>query len=322
MNLAIISRRDSRQTTARNAVARLAIRLNLSCEDNGSMSLETLRQYIISEGARVRSGEITHSTLESYVSALSATHLDNFIDWTSIRNHPCIRRLLSVQSRDPRNPPRQTVQDYPVNHRQLIHFCSTIDPSRYDHVLACALVTTLFWGIGRVPELLHAPHHARMSSSCIIPYILASGFGRAFKIFLERPKIIRSTSQYISPIQVYDKSNPSYWMTLLAILRPDSFTSPWQMGPNTHATPHWLYSMFSSIIPDTLGLLGPCSFRAGGFSYLLSLGHDFRLLAALGRWSSDAVDRYLRDHNQVIVEALAARNRDSFLSTHGNFVWS
>ena len=160
-----------------------------------------------------------------------------------------------------------------------------------------------------------------MRLSCIIPYTLASGFGLAFKIFLERPKIVRPTSQYISPIQAYDKSNPSYWMTLLDILRPVSFTSPWQLGPNIHATSRWLFSLFSSIIPDTLGLLGPCSFRAGGFSYLISLGHDFRLIAALGRWSSDAVERYLRDHNQVIVEALAARNRDLFLSTHGNFVF-
>ena len=97
MNLPI-SGRDSRQKTVCNAVTKLAIRLNLSAEEDGSMSLDTLHKFIESEGARVRSGSIIHSTLESYVSVLSAIHLSNRINWDPIRKHPCIRYLLSAHS--------------------------------------------------------------------------------------------------------------------------------------------------------------------------------------------------------------------------------
>jgi len=297
---------DSRQRTVYLAVQRLALLHNVRAESDGSMSLQFLRTYIESEGIRVQNGTIAYSTLESYVSALSAIHLDSFINWSNIRKNPCVRRILSRIEAN--TPQRITKQDYAVSHRELEKFCTSLNPKQYDYVLAAAIATTLFWSIGRVSEILHAKIHQRMKLSSIIPYTLDKG-GRAFKIFVERPKIKRSSTQYITPVQSYDKTNPSYWMTMLKITRPNDFTSPWQLNTSTHADHIWLFEIFSTIIPASRGLLGQCSFRAGGFSHMLSIGYDFRLLAALGRWSSDAVDRYIRDHPQIIVQAFASKNR-------------
>jgi hypothetical protein len=296
---------DSRQRTVYLAVQRLSLHHNVRAEPDGSMSLNLLRIYIESEGIRVLSGAIAFSTLESYLSALSAIHLDSFINWLHIRKNPCIRRILSRLEANA--PQRMTKQDYAVSHRELLSFCCSLDHKNYEHVLAAAISTTLFWGIGRVPEILHAKAHSRMKMSSIIPYTLDKG-GRAFKIFLERPKIKRSSTQYITPVQSYDKTNPSYWMTMLQIMRPKTFTSPWQLSSTSHADHTWLFGIFSTFVSASKGLLGPCSFRAGGFSHMLSTGYDFRLLAALGRWASDAVDRYIRDHPQIIVQAFASRN--------------
>jgi hypothetical protein len=152
-----------------------------------------------------------------------------------------------------------------------------------------------------------------MSTSSIIPYNLEDG-GRHFKIFLERPKVIKKYSQYVSPVQAYDKSSAAYWLTMMEIQSVDNYTSPWQLDENSHASSAWLYNLFSTAVPESTGLLGPCSFRAGGFSHMLAIGYDFRLLASLGRWDSNAIEHYIRNNPDIIIKAFASKhNLGSFL---------
>jgi hypothetical protein len=306
MNLAI-NANNPRQVTVRNAVSIISAREGILPENDGSMSYQMLHVYITNEGNRILDGNITTGTLAEYLSTLCAIHVDNGIDWKDIRYDFRIIRQVKLINRNPANPPHITKQDYSISHKQMIRFCSSLDTQNHNHVVAGAIATSLFWGLGRVPELIHSHIHSRLSLPSIIPHITEDG-GRLFKIFLERPKVWKPYSQYITPVLSNDNSAAAYWLTLLNILSPNNYTSPWQLNNVTHADSAWLYRLFSAAVPESTGLLGPCSFRAGGFSHMLSIGYDFRLLASLGRWDSDAVERYLRNHPDVIVKAFASRN--------------
>jgi hypothetical protein len=110
MNL-ILNPKYPRQGTASRAINTLAIREGLHPEPNGSISYEMLHAYLANEGNRILRNEISTGTLAGYLSALSAAHIDNGIDWRNIRNDFRITRQLSLINKNPENPPRITNQD-------------------------------------------------------------------------------------------------------------------------------------------------------------------------------------------------------------------
>jgi hypothetical protein len=305
MNLNI-DQTNNRQITVRNTLRKLSLNTPLTPSPDGSVRIETLQLYIEHEGNRVLNGTITLGTFNSYVSELSNIHLTNRVQWNHIINDPLVSHQLRRIRKNQNNPVHETRQDYALSQSELLKFVKSLDTKVYSEIVAGALASTLFWSITRIPELLHAEKHPRMTLRCITKYKLP-GNGTAFKILLERPKIVKAFSQYSTPVPAFDATNPSTWLTRLDLFRPATFTSPWQLSQTTHANSNWLLTMLSDRLQITRSSLGPCSFRSGGFCHLLSVGHDFNLLCALGRWDSNAVDRYLRSHPTVLIQALASK---------------
>jgi hypothetical protein len=166
-------------------------------------------------------------------------------------------------------------------------------------VLIGALETCLFWGLGRVPELIHAREHWRMS----IGSIHKSPLG-LWQILIERPKVLKDSPQILTPLESDKQTRANTWITILMCDIPKGFTSPWQISKTLHATTDWFYSNIRKHLGRDLENLGPSSFRAGGLTHMASMGLSLDHLQILGRWDSPAWKRYLRNHPWVLSEIL------------------
>jgi hypothetical protein len=96
-------------------------------------------------------------------------------------------------------------------------------------------------------------------------------------------------------------------MKLLLQYRRDN-APLFMLSNGTMATSKWLISKFRDNITTRYTNLGECSFRAGGLTHMAAMGYDLEILRILGRWKSDAFEKYLRDHPEVLMARLSSKS--------------
>jgi hypothetical protein len=197
--------------------------------------------------------------------------------------------------------------DHSVSLNELTRFCESLDINDHDDIVAGALSTLLFWGMGRVFELIHSSVHPRKRWDSIREIEHDSGI-ITFRIFLEYPKVQKDCQQFITPSYEFGITNANRWLLIIKLCDDDNTTSPWQLENGAHATSEWLNRRIEPYLRDSNESLGVSSFQAGGYSRLASMGHDLTLLRVFGWWSTDAADNYLRDHPEILVANLHAKS--------------
>ena len=285
-------------------------RLGLSPTPHTHLSLHSLLRLLDFYEQRMVEQRITLNSVLSYLSALLASHLRRGIDWRPVRFHNAVTTRLKTFRRHPRIPLPMRRQDHPISISSLDSLCRSLNPNIHADLVVGAVSTLLFWSLGRMPEVLH--------SSCHPPLLLRSiqeswtpARRRQYRVFIERPKVPSSGMQFLAPVTYRGITNPHTWLSLLLSSIPHQnyvTTSPWQLSATSHADSAWINERFKTHLPPNTHL-GPSSFRAGGCSHLASLGHDLQLIQLLGRWSSDAFYRYLRECPQIMTASLNARSR-------------
>jgi hypothetical protein len=276
---------------------KLARREGWRIEQDGCFGIQATLAYLNYLERRIIERRIKHSTMIGYLSGIQDFHYSMNIDWGRrvYRTFP-IQQALRKIANNPLIPTQHSEQDDEVTLNDMTEFCSGLGNS-IDDVVAGSIASSLFWGIGRISELLHANEHKELLTSSLITT------DSIFRIRLERPKRGRLNycSQHISPVQSSGKTRAQSWLTLLRIEREeDKSLELFRLADGTRATAKWFVAKFQRGVNRKFDRLGQCSFRAGGMTHLASLGHDLGLLRILGRWKSDAFELYLRNHPRVI----------------------
>ncbi len=112
-----------------------------------------------------------------------------------------------------------------------------------------------------------------------------------------------SSHQYLVPMRWKLFLNPQHWIRLLIMATKDQ-EYIWTLCDGTLANSIWFRKKFTDAI-KTPKLVGECSFRAGGASFLLREGFPPEHIRVLGRWDSDAWTRYIRAHPQILQSVLS-----------------
>jgi hypothetical protein len=284
----------------------------------GEVTEETLLKLVdYYQNKLIQTGSPSIGSVKSYLSALKAIHTRNGVDWRPVRESFLVLDKLKKMASDPGIDHKVRSQDYAVTLVDLELFCDSLDPNVHADLVAGALVSLLFWSLGRVHELLHAARYKRMRMDSVQEAESQITKRRTFRVFLERPKVRRAGEmQFLCPLRYLGKANPQLWMTLLLMSianRGYEITSPWQIGQDMHATSKWLYTRMSTVLGNLNQKLGSSSFRAGGYTHMAFLGYELTLLRLFGRWSSDANDTYLRECPHILASAFAAKSRGAML---------
>jgi hypothetical protein len=238
-------------------------------------------------------GRVTINTFASYISALKAYHISNNVQWNIpstlvYRNYiKAIKFKLS----------EITNQDYSVTLEDLHKFLKTLNNREHNDLVAGCIATCLFFGITRCSEIF-PPKDASTTCSQVLHFD-----GSNYCIRLLNPKIKKSYHQYLVPMRWKIFVNPQYWLRLL-IASPCKFDFLWTLDSGKMATSLWFRTLFSQST-NTPKLVGECSFRAGGTSFLLKEGIPPEHIRVLGRWDSDAWTRYIRSHPQILQSVLS-----------------
>jgi hypothetical protein len=275
-------------------------RLGLVLNPDGSIPVPALMSYIDYQIARVMRGDIYINTLHYYLSALKSVHNANGILWTA-REDPRILFVLKRLLVTPGLPSQEGTQDHPISLAELDSFCRSLDINNLVDIVAGALSTSLFFGLGRTPELLHARQHPPMNRSALRRKPSPLSGDCTYSYALSYPKIRTVATQFISPILSYGITSANFWIARLK--RFSHYENIWQIDDTgTVPTSRWLFDKISPFISSACGqTMGPCSFRAGGTSYLASSGYSLSHIQLLGRWETlKAFNRYLRNHPHIL----------------------
>jgi hypothetical protein len=277
--------------------------------DDGSIPVDTLIAYIENKFERVMASEIKLSTLHYYLSALKSIHDANGILWKA-REDRRVLFILNRLLRTPGLPGQEGRQDHPVTLMELNAFCISLNINVIHDVVAGALATSLFHGLGRSPELLHASKHPPMKHSALKRRPSPLGDDISYSFTLSYPKVATLKTQYISPLRSYGITSANFWIERLKNI--SKYENLWQIDDDGSVpASSWLFEKISPFIVARNGeKMGPCSFRAGGTTHLAAKGYDLRHIQLLGRWESmKAFNRYLRDHPFILQCAFKERTK-------------
>ena len=240
------------------------------------------------------------SSLITYLSHIGACYTQaGHQDWTTIRQHPLIRRLidgmkkLEMIHRAPRQEPTLLTYGNILSTR--------VAESSLDHVLYNTILLCGFFGLHRLAELtdpdtfdpiVQSAKRIKLASvqfftntvQYSLPYHKGDRFGRS-SIVVIQDATTRHTLQRYLQLRAHLKS-------------PYLFIH----ADGTIPTKAWFLRILQYKVPNSSGK----SLRRGGATAMAQAGATPQQIQEAGRWSSDAWKIYVRDH-----PALAAilRNR-------------
>jgi hypothetical protein len=284
---------------------KLAVKHGWRLERDGSFGVEATIHYLEFMESQIITKKLKHATMLSYLSGLQSFYMSLNVDWKPTLEHFQVRRKLKEIRFNPLIPTQNSTQDEEIELKDLEEFCGRMTGS-IDDVIAASIATSLFWGLGRISELIHSADHQPLEVDNLIE---TKGL---LRILLERPKRERLgyASQYISPIQSSGRSRAQSWLILLQMVRKrDGKLCLLTLENGMRPSFDWFISKFKSNVTRRFDKLGQCSFRAGGLTHLAALGYDLDILRIMGRWKSEAFQLYLRNHPHVIQAQLEARKR-------------
>lgn len=254
---------------------------------------------------RLRTGEIRRSTINTYNTAIKKFVLASTNDWAALVAGPEYRRIWdAITTHTSLEPSRQ---DYPITRQDLATICSKL-PALDSTAVACATIATfLFHSLGRVSELLHSPEAPPLTSQSLHAIKEGNGLRTTYKFLLQRPKIRTGEDQWLDPIES-NYCSPStdphsllfHYLDLRKRKGEDDLTKNSVMWITSEGTPLTAKMFKKYILKVTGHTIGECSFRAGGATMLAALRVPFEDIRRLGRWQSDAFERYIRNHSLIL----------------------
>ena len=210
-------------------------------------------------------GKVRPATIYSHLSYLTRFHTENGLDWSQVRNHPTVIAFLRYKintfrpavAREPRSPP--------VTLSDLERFCASLQSDNYDDIMLGACASILFWGLGRLPEVLHPDGTRPMRVSSLLK---REG---VWQPFLERPKVRKDYDQFLFSSDLDTVSSSAFWLTLLSIVTADRDPHDllWTFQDGTILTRKKFMEIFTSTLGYSIGFYNCSSFRAGGATEFL-----------------------------------------------------
>jgi len=246
-------------------------------------------------------------TIASYLSGI-VSELESFYPHIHIsRKHPLVVRALKGAKRLYSQPVNQkralTILDL---ERFIIAQPSTLS---YDKTLFITILLTGFFGLFRLNELLYPdnaklrdPRKLMLRSSFSVSSSSFTGLlpgHKADAFFTGHQILIHKRDGPVNPVHFF-----SLYLSNRDHLFP-GFIPLWLRSDGSVPTRSWFMSILKSTFPDNVA---GSSLRAGGASWLASLGASGDLIQAAGRWSSDSYKIYIRKHPLLLHEIMSYRS--------------
>lgn len=229
---------------------------------------------------------ISPSSLATTLSAISYFHkLSNFSDPTSSF---LVRKIIQGISKSRPTFDQRVPITIPIL-SDLVRLAPSYTISHYQAKLASAMFSLMFHAFLRIGEVTSSPHNIQFHQLQVLPSGAALTFlsfkhsqGKPFTLHIPTSSLptcpIPILLSYLSlrgntpgPLFCYPDSNPISQSHFRSLLHNGLVISGF---PSIHITPH--------------------SFRIGGATYAATKGYSSQQIKLMGRWSSSAVDKYIR----------------------------
>jgi hypothetical protein len=252
--------------------------------------------------------KVNAGTWNTYVSKLKLYHTLHNLQWT-IPNTVKYKRLIKT-NRKYTKLSLPTNQDHEITLNELTKFITQLNIQDHDHLIFGSLATILFFGLGRVSDLLFY-HEERQGMN--LSSIQVNGGDYIFLV--EHPKIFKTYTQYLTPIRANGKLLYRRWISLLLHSTHLNKRRPWTTRDGIQVSSR----SFRKVFTDLVGcpMIGESSFRAGGATHLAQKGMPIDFIKILGRWDTDAFMRYIRRHQRIaqVIMANLMRSREQRTTT-------
>jgi len=262
---------------------------------------ETLSLYI-----SWQSTYIEPRTIGSYLSGI-ASQLESVYPHVRVsRNHPLVVRALKGAKRLYSKPVHQkralSISDFESLLTKLPLVLS------HDLKLFLAILFTGFFGLHRLSELLYPdniklrdPRKLMLRSTFSVSPSSYSGLlpgHKADSFFTGHQILIHKRFGPVNPVFYF-----SLYLSSRDLAFP-GFLPLWLRADGSIPTRSWFISLLKIYFPDNVA---GSSLRAGGASWLASLGASGDLIQAAGRWSSDTFKIYIRKHPLLLNNLLSTQ---------------
>jgi hypothetical protein len=262
---------------------------------------DTLSFYIV-----YMAKHISPKSLPSYLSGIASKMEHVFPDVRKNMKEPIVRRTLHGCMR---LNPTITTRKRPLEYTDLNRLLDTLTAeSTYEDVLFAAILFTGFYGLMRLGELVYPD---RLADRSIAKVILRSSVQieqNQYQFHLPAHKADRFFQGNVVLIQAADSApNPVPIFRRYLDTRDTLFPHHLHLFLRANGdipTRSWFIERIKAIFPDNVA---GHSLRSGGATALAIAGVPDNRIQAIGRWSSDAFQIYIRKHPVLVHTLMTGR---------------
>jgi hypothetical protein len=267
---------------------------------------------------------LRHATIRGYVSGIATLHRDNGI--MSPTDHPVIHRILDGIAREQSLMNIKPRRSLPITPTLINMISSAINMNDYDNQMIITAMSTATAGLMRIGELtitdkpertLLFKHVARVPNGyrITLPFSKTDQYGHQSTVLIGDTNTIKCIDTYINNNNKINNNNNNSnsrnnrsndvfftYMNGTALTRSSLINTVNKLLKDIHVPPH-----------------RGVSFRAGGATSLAANGVDTSVIKKLGRWRSNAVERYLRtNEDQLLLQSSRVSSSSSSSSSSSN----
>lgn len=238
-------------------------------------------------------------TVTAYLSGICHYLEQDFPNVREVRMSPIVVRTLKGASRSYGTAVNRKNALTTTDLRNLLHRGNShAAAGNYDDVLFDTVLLTCFFGLLRLGEVASASNISPMAiiqrnsvkmSASTYEFLLPAN--KTDPYFQGNRIIIRRTTDDLDPLPIFQRYlalRDSFFPYHNQLFLTSSGKSP---------SRSWFLRIFHDVMPASYS---GQSLRSGGATWLASIGTDATSIQSLGRWSSDAWKRYLREHPLLI----------------------
>jgi hypothetical protein len=249
--------------------------------------------------------QLQHSSIRGYVSGIATLHRDNGLP--SPTDHPVIHRILDGIAREQALTNNKPLRTLPITPTLIDIMATSADMKNHDNQMIFTAMYTATAGLMRVGELtvtdqlertLLFKHVQRVPNGyrIMLPFSKTDQYGRQSTVLIGDHKTINMLDTYIDNTKkINNSSNNSNTNS-----NGNNIFFTYTDGSALTRT-----SLISAVNKHLMNMYLPphrgYSFRAGGATTLHNNGVDTSTIKSLGRWRSNAVDRYMRPNNEYLL---------------------
>lgn len=253
---------------------------------------------------------ISPKSLPSYLSGIASKVEHVFPDVRNNMKAPIVRRTLHGCMRlNPTITQRKRPLDYSDLHR-LLQTIGIGDEASYEDVLFAAITFTGFYGLMRLGELVYPDRLADRSITKVITRRSVEVDDDHYQLHLPAHKADRFFQGNLILIQKTDSPsapNPIPILQRYLRMRDERFPGHLHLflrADGNIPTRSWFITRVKALFPDNVA---GHSMRSGGATALAIAGVPDNRIQAMGRWSSDAFQIYIRKHPALLHTLITGR---------------